>query len=181
MNVWHDVNYGKNAPKIVTGVIEISAKSRVKYEIDKDTGLLSLDRILFTSMQYPTNYGFIPQTLGDDGDPLDILVMSYADIPPLTLVQCRSIGVMKMIDGGEGDDKILCIADDDVTVSHIKDLNDVPAHFLEEVEHFFSTYKDLEKKKVSVEGFKNKDEAHRIIERSIENYKNKFGSQKKSA
>jgi inorganic pyrophosphatase len=170
MNIWHDVHYGKNAPEIVTGVIEISAKSRTKYEIDKDTGLLMLDRVLFSSMQYPANYGFIPQTLGEDNDPLDVLVISYADIIPLTLVNCRPVGVMHMIDGGEGDDKIICVADDDVTVSHIKDITDIAPHFLKEVEHFFATYKDLEKKKVQINGFKDKATAQAIINKGIKAY-----------
>lgn len=170
MNIWHDVHFGKNAPEIVTGVIEISAKSRTKYEIDKDTGLLMLDRILFSSMQYPANYGFIPQTLGEDNDPLDILVVSYADIIPLTLLSCRPVGVMHMIDGGEGDDKIICVADDDITVSHIQEITDFSPHFLNEVEHFFATYKDLEKKKVHINGFKDKATAQAIISKSIKAY-----------
>jgi inorganic pyrophosphatase len=174
MNIWHDVHYGKNAPETVTGVIEISAKSRTKYEIDKDTGLLMLDRILFSSMQYPANYGFIPQTLGQDNDPLDVLVVSYADIIPLTLVNCRPVGVMQMIDGGEGDDKIICVADDDVTVSHIHEITDFSQHFLNEVEHFFATYKDLEKKKVQINGFKDKATAQAIITQSINAYKAKY-------
>jgi inorganic pyrophosphatase len=174
MNIWHDVHYGKNAPQTVTGVIEISAKSRTKYEIDKETGLLMLDRVLFSSMQYPANYGFIPQTLGEDNDPLDVLVVSYADIIPLTLVSCRPVGVMHMIDGGEGDDKIICVADDDVTVSHIQEITDFPKHFLTEVEHFFSTYKDLEKKKVQINGFKDKATAQAIITKSIDAYKAKY-------
>lgn len=174
MNIWHDVHYGKKAPAIVTGVIEISAKSRTKYEIDKDTGLLMLDRVLFSSMQYPANYGFIPQTLGDDGDPLDVLVISYADIIPLTLVSCRPVGVMHMIDGGEGDDKIICVADDDVTVSHIKDITDIAPHFLKEIEHFFARYKDLENKKVEIKGFDNKSKAQDIINKSIKAYADNF-------
>jgi inorganic pyrophosphatase len=174
MNIWHDVHYGKNAPDIVTGVIEISAKSRTKYEIDKDTGLLMLDRVLFSSMQYPANYGFIPQTLGEDNDPLDVLVISHADIIPLTLVNCRPVGVMHMIDGGEGDDKIICVADDDVTVAHINDISDIAPHFLKEVEHFFATYKDLEKKKVQINGFKDKNEAQKIITKSIKAYQDTY-------
>jgi len=174
MNIWHDVHYGKNAPQTVTSVIEISAHSRTKYEIDKDTGLLQLDRILFSSMQYPANYGFIPQTLGEDNDPLDVLVLSYANIIPMTLVNCRPIGVMHMIDGGEGDDKIICVADDDVTVSHIQDLQDVAPSLLNEIEHFFKTYKDLEKKSVEINGFNNKDTAYKIIEKGIDAYHKQY-------
>lgn len=176
MNVWHDIHYGENAPEIVTAVIEISAKSRIKYEIDKETGLLMLDRVLYSAQHYPANYGFIPQTLGDDNDPLDVLVISYADIIPMTLVNCRPVGVMHMIDGGEGDDKIICVADDDITVSHINDLDDVPKSFLEEVEHFFATYKDLQKKKVEINGFDGKSKAYEIIEAGIKLYQQKFPS-----
>jgi inorganic pyrophosphatase len=174
MNIWHDVHYGKNAPESITAIIEISAQSRTKYEIDKETGLLMLDRILFSSMHYPTNYGFIPQTLGDDNDPLDVLVLSHANIIPMTLVNCRPVGVMKMIDGGEGDDKIICVAQDDITVSHIQNLSDIPQQLLNEIEHFFATYKDLEKKKVEINGFKDKKTAQEIINKGIKNYADKY-------
>ncbi|MFT6072832.1 MAG: inorganic pyrophosphatase [Alphaproteobacteria bacterium] len=174
MNIWHDVHYGKNAPESVTSVIEISAHSRTKYEIDKDTGLLMLDRVLFSSMQYPANYGFIPQTLGDDNDPLDVLVLSHANIIPMTLVNCRPVGVMHMIDGGEGDDKIICIAEDDVTVSHIQNLSDITPHLLKEIEHFFGTYKDLEKKTVQINGFGDKLVAQKIINKGIQAYAVQF-------
>lgn len=174
MNIWHDVRYGGNAPKIVTAAIEIPNKSRAKYEIDKETGLLCLDRILTAAMHYPANYGFIPQTLGEDNDPMDIMVLSYADMPPLTLVSARPIGVMHMIDGGEGDDKIIAIAEDDITVNHIKALEDLPPHILPEIEHFFSRYKDLENKTVEVNGFSDAKKAQEIIEASIERYHQKF-------
>ena len=177
MNVWHDVHYGKNAPEIVTAIIEIPNKSRVKYEIDKDTGLLSLDRVLFSSMHYPANYGFIPQTLGDDNDPVDILVLSYADMPSLTLANARPIGVMHMIDGGEGDDKIIAIASDDITVNHIQSIDDLPKSLLAEIEYFFARYKDLEKKSVQINGYSDKTAAQKIISAGIKNYNQKFISQ----
>lgn len=174
MNIWHDVHYGDDAPNIVTAVVEISNRSRAKYEIDKETGLLHLDRILFSPMHYPANYGFIPRTLGEDGDPVDVLILSHADIIPLSLVRMRVLGVMKMIDGGEGDDKIIGVAADDVTVSHIQTMQDFPPTYLAEIEHFFSEYKRLEKKTVEVGGFHDKDTAFKIITNGIEAYKEKF-------
>lgn len=176
MNIWHDVNFGENAPEIVTAAIEIPNKSRTKYEIDKDTGLLMLDRVLFSAMHYPANYGFIPQTLGEDNDPLDVLVVSYADLPPLSLANARPVGVMHMIDGGEGDDKIICVASDDVTVNHIHSLDDFPKHFLNEVEHFFARYKDLEKKSVEINGFGDKATAQKIITDGIARYKKEYSA-----
>lgn len=170
MNVWHDVRYGKDAPEIVTSITEISQKSRVKYEVDKETGLLLMDRVLTACMHYPANYGFIPQTLGEDNDPLDILVISYADIPPMTLADARPIGVMHMIDCGEGDDKIIAIASEDITVNHIQTLDDLAPSWLEETRHFFSRYKDLEKKEVEVTGFSDKRTAQNIILESIDRY-----------
>jgi len=170
MNLWHDIEAGKNAPEIVTAIIEIPHKSRAKYEIDKETGLLSLDRVLFSAMHYPANYGFIPQTLGDDNDPVDILVISYAELPPKTLVQARPVGVLHMIDGGEGDEKIIAVASDDVTVNHIHSLDQLPQSLLNEIEHFFARYKDLEKKSVELKGFSDKTVAQGVIRTGIENY-----------
>ncbi len=175
-NVWHDVHYGENAPQQVTAVIEIPRRSRAKYEIDKKTGLLRMDRVLYSAVHYPTNYGFIPQTLGEDNDPLDILVISMIDAQPLCLMDAHIIGVMRMVDGGEGDDKIIAVADGDMSVAHIQDLDHLPKHFLSEIEHFFEEYKRLEKKEVSVMGFAGKEEAMKIVNESIERYKQKYGA-----
>lgn len=171
MNIWHDVSYGEDAPEIVTAAIEITNKSRVKYEIDKKTGLLMLDRVLSCVMHYPANYGFIPQTLGDDNDPLDVFVLSYADLAPLSIANARPVGVMHMIDGGEGDDKIICVASDDVTVNHIHSLDQLSPNFKKEIVHFFEHYKDLDNKKVEINGFSDQKKAHDIIEKGISLYK----------
>ncbi len=171
---WHGVTYGKNAPEIVTGIIEIPKASRAKYEVDKATGLLKLDRVLYSSYQYPANYGFIPQTLGDDNDPLDILVLSFETIQPMCLVDAKVIGVMNMIDDGEGDEKIIAVANKDITVNHIDDICDIPQYLLNEYQNFFESYKVLENKDVIINGFGGKAEAFKIIEKAIALYKEKY-------
>lgn len=176
LHPWHGANYGKNAPSIVNGIIEIPAGSRTKYEIDKTTGLLKLDRVLFSATHYPSNYGFIPQTLGDDKDPLDILVMTHEPVVPLCLVSARVIGVMRMVDNGEGDDKIIAVADDDNTLAGIQKLDDLSSQKLDEIRNFFETYKLLEKKEVIVTGFDSKEVAITIIEKAMNFYKETYGS-----
>lgn len=171
---WHNVSFGEQAPEIVTALIEIPKGSKAKYEVDKVSGLLKLDRVLFSSVFYPANYGFIPQTLGDDHDPLDILVLSQIEIEPLCLVKARVIGVMRMIDNNEGDDKIIAVAENDMSVNHIKDISQLPAHFIEELQNFFENYTKLEKKKVRIDGFQNTEQAKEIIVRAIELYKKTF-------
>src|SRR4029079_17958313 len=136
-NPWHDVSIGDGAPNIVRAIVEISRGSKAKYELDKVTGMLRLDRVLYSSVYYPANYGFIPRTLGDDHDPLDILVISQVEIQPLCIVRAQVIGVMRMIDSGEGDDKILAVAADDMSVNHVHDVAQVPEHFHSEMRHFF--------------------------------------------
>ena len=169
-NIWHDVPYGEDAPEIVNAIIEIPEKSRAKYEICKDTGLLKLDRVLYSAMYYPANYGFIPQTLGEDNDPLDIMVISQIAVQPLTLMRARVIGVVRMIDQGEGDDKLIAVSPDDMSVSHVHDLQHLPPHFAKEVEHFFSEYKRLENKEVRIDGVQGKEDAQRIIHEGIARY-----------
>lgn len=176
LHPWHGVSAGKNAPSIVNGIIEIPAGSRTKYEIDKATGLLKLDRVLFSATHYPSNYGFIPQTLGDDKDPLDILVLTYEAVVPLCLVSARVIGVMRMIDNGEGDDKIIAVADDDNTLADIQKLEDLPNQKLDEIRNFFETYKLLEKKEVIVTGFDNREVAIGIIKTAMEFYKETYSA-----
>jgi inorganic pyrophosphatase len=170
INTWHDVDMERTAPDRVRAIIEISKGSRAKDELDKKAGILKLDRVLYSSFYYPTNYGFIPQTLGDDHDPLDILVMSQIDIEPLCIVRAKVIGVMRMIDSGEGDDKILAVAADDASVNHIEDATQIPEHFYSELRHFFEQYKTLENKKVLVDEFQGKAAAIEIIDRAIEKY-----------
>ena len=174
MNPWHDVSAGENTPDVVTGIIEIPKGSRAKYELDKDSGLLILDRVLYSAVYYPHNYGFIPQTYCDDNDPLDILVLSQVDIQPLCLVNAKVIGVMRMIDNGEKDDKIIAVADGDMSVMHINDIAELPDHLLREVRNFFETYKKLENKSVVVEDFQSREVALEIIEQSFVDYKEKF-------
>lgn len=170
-NPWHSVSFGKQAPEIVNGIIEIPKGSRAKYELDKESGLLKLDRVLYSSVYYPANYGFIPQTYCDDKDPLDILILSQVQIVPLCIVPARVIGVMRMIDGGEADDKIIAVAADDISVNHIDDISKLPAMFMEEIRHFFEEYKRLENKTVCVEEFQNAKTAHQIILQAIDDYK----------
>ncbi|ANI88634.1 inorganic pyrophosphatase [Arachidicoccus ginsenosidimutans] len=172
LHPWHGVETGKNAPEFVNAVIEIPQGSRMKYEIDKPSGLLKLDRVIYSSFHYPANYGFIPQTYGDDKDPLDILVISSMSIQPLCIVETKVIGVMQMLDGGEGDDKIIAVAANDPSINYYENIEELPKHFFSELRHFFEEYKTLENKTVKVEEFGNKAMALDIINKAIEAYKN---------
>lgn len=171
---WHDVTAGENAPEIVNAIIEIPKNTRAKYELHKESGLLMLDRVLYSSVYYPANYGFIPQSYCDDDDPLDILVLSSIVIQPLCIVRAKVIGVMQMIDQGEKDDKIIAVALDDMSVNHINDISELPEHFFKELRRFFEDYKLLEKKEVIIENFQKKDKAIEIVEQSLVDYKEKF-------
>lgn len=175
MNIWHDIDSSFIHPDNFTAVIEISKGSRNKYEIDKSTGLLRLDRILHTATHYPANYGFIPRTFADDGDPLDVLVLCSEPIAPMTLVQCYPIGVIKMTDGGKMDEKIIGIPFNAPMYNYYKNSSDLPVHVVEEIRHFFSVYKQLENKETSVDDFFDRDEAVSIIKSCIEGYDEKFG------
>ena len=168
---WHGVHYGDEAPQKVDAIIEISKGSRCKYEIDKDTGLLKLDRVIFSSFHYPINYGIIPRTLGEDGDPLDILVLCSEEIRPLCLVNATVIGNMQMIDSGEKDDKIIAVATYDPSVNHYKSIDDLPAHFKLVLRNYFEQYKVLEQKQVIIDDFQNAEIAYNIITSGIERYK----------
>ncbi len=174
MNIWHDINSSRINSENFIAVIEIKKGSKKKYELDKETGLLILDRILYTSTHYPANYGFIPRTLADDGDPLDVLVLTTEDIDPMTLVKCYPIGVMVMMDSGKKDEKIIAIPYDDPTYNTYKDITDLPKHIFEEMRHFFQTYKELEGKTTAVDEVQGRDEAIKIIEESIKNYNEIF-------
>lgn len=171
---WHDVSYGEDAPEKVMGIIEIPKNTRAKYELDKDSGMLILDRVIYSSMYYPTNYGFIPQTYCDDEDPLDILVLSQIEIVPMCLVEAKVIGVMQMLDGGEMDDKIIAVAANDMSVAHFNDVSELPEFWKKEMRNFFQDYKKLENKTVEVEEFQGRDKAMEIVKQSIEDYKIKF-------
>lgn len=174
LHPWHGAHYGENAPAIVNAIIEIPQGSRAKYEVDKNTGLLKLDRVIYSSFHYPINYGFIPRTLGQDGDPLDILVLCSQAIQPLCLVEAMVIGNMQMIDSGSMDDKIIAVALKDPSVNHIKDIDSLPPHFINELRNYFEQYKVLENKKVEIDNFQDKQVAQKIIMDAIAFYKETF-------
>lgn len=167
---WHDVTPGERLPMEFTSVIEIPMGSSVKYELDKKTGLLKLDRILYSSVHYPANYGFIPQTLAEDDDPLDVLVLCQEEVAPLTLVTGRAIGLMTMIDSGKKDHKILAVAVDDPEYNGFQDATDLPSHRLQMLRRFFQDYKKLEGKEVEVDEFQPASTVIPIIERALECY-----------
>jgi inorganic pyrophosphatase len=171
---WHEAPIGENPPELINGIIEISTGMRTKYEVDKETGLLRLDRVLYSAVYYPANYGFIPQTLGDDHDPLDIMILCREPIQPLCLVSARVIGVMRMIDQGLGDEKILAVASNDANTNHVKDISELATHFKLELKEFFESYKNLENKVVTVPDFQGKDVAMKIILNAMETYRSKY-------
>ena len=171
---WHEVSIGNNAPEYVKGIVEIPKNSRAKYELDKESGMICLDRVLYSSINYPANYGFIPQTYCDDNDPLDILIISQIEIVPMCLVEVKVIGVMRMMDCGEMDDKIIAVAKNDMSVNHINCTTELPAHHLRELRSFFEDYKKLENKTVVVEDIQPKSEAIHVVEQSIIDYNKKF-------
>jgi inorganic pyrophosphatase len=173
-NPWHDVSPGDSLADIVNGIIEIPKGTRAKYELDKDSGLLRLDRVLYSSVYYPANYGFIPQSYCDDKDPLDILILSQIDLVPMCIVPSKVIGVMRMLDNGEADDKIIAVAAGDPAVSHINDISQLPLHFISEMRNFFEDYKKLEKKEVVVEEFLDRQTAIKIIQDSFVMYNEMF-------
>ena len=173
-NIWHDINPERITPEDFICVVEISKGSKKKYELDKETGYIILDRILHTSTHYPANYGFIPRTYGDDFDPLDVLLLCSEDLEPLTLVRAYPIGVIKMIDNGRGDEKIIAIPFNDPTYNNYKDITQLPKHIFDEMRHFFEVYKNLEHKETAVDEVKGKEEAIAIIRDAIINYNNNF-------
>lgn len=170
MNPWHDVEIGDRAPQEVTAVVEIPKGSKIKYELDKKSGLIKVDRVLFSSVHYPANYGFIPRTYCDDKDPLDILVLGQEAVVPLSLLRAKPIGVMKMVDQGEADDKIIAVHLDDPEYSHYSDIKELPPHRMAEVQRFFEDYKALERKTVVVEKFSGREAALTIVQEAIDLY-----------
>lgn len=183
-NIWHSINPDRIKPHDFMAVIEIPKGSKQKYELDKETGLLMLDRILHTSTHYPANYGFIPRTYGDDLDPLDVLVLCSEPLEPLTLVRCYPIGVIKMMDNGRSDEKIIAVPFGDPTYNVYRSIFALPRHVYNEMSHFFSVYKSLENKDTVVDEVKDADEAIKIIISCIENYNNCFdenGNKKENA
>jgi inorganic pyrophosphatase len=170
LHAWHDVTPGQHLPLEFMSVIEIPMGSSVKYELDKETGLLRLDRILYSAVFYPANYGFIPQTLAEDDDPLDVLVLCQEPVAPLTLVNARAIGLMTMMDSGKKDHKILAVAVDDPEYEGFREANELPAHRLNMLRRFFQDYKTLEGKAVDVDEFQSAEAALPIIEQALARY-----------
>ncbi|MCH8495162.1 MAG: inorganic diphosphatase [Balneolales bacterium] len=173
-NPWHHVDPEYKEPDLISGIIEIPKGTRAKYELDKDSGLLRIDRVLYSSVYYPANYGFIPKTYCDDNDPLDIMILSQVDIVPMCIVPARVIGVMRMMDQGEADDKLIAVMIGDPSVDHIQDIDELPNHFITELRNFFEDYKKLEKKEVLVEEFLGKAMAMQILGDSLLMYREKF-------
>jgi len=176
MNLWHDVSLGNNVPNEFNTIIEIPKGSKNKYEVDKGTGMIKLDRAMKTAQDYPFDYGFAPQTLWEDDDPLDVVVLTTYPLHPGILVNVRPVGVMRMIDGGEGDDKILTVPVEDPRWADVKDVGDINKHTLKEIKHFFETYKQIEGKEVEISGFEGRDAAMKSVEKSIRLYQEEYSS-----
>ena len=174
MNIWHDIDQERITETNFIAVIEISKGSKKKYELDKKTGMLRLDRILYTSTHYPANYGFIPLTYAEDNDPLDVLVLCSEGLDPLTLVECYPIGVLKMVDEGFQDEKIIAVCNTDPYYNSYHDISELPQHLFAEIKHFYEVYKSLEYKETVVKMIEGKDEAVKIILKSIERYSDIF-------
>ncbi|MBQ7171064.1 MAG: inorganic diphosphatase [Clostridia bacterium] len=174
MNIWHDMDPKQVSSSDFNAVIEIPKGSNCKYEMDKYTGLLRLDRVLYTSTHYPANYGFIPRTFADDGDPLDVLVLCSDPIYPMTLIRAFPIGAMRMIDGGRIDDKIIAIPFSDPTYHGVQEISQLPSHIFDEIMHFFSVYKQLENKQTDVQTLYDRATAEKIIQEAIDTYVNTF-------
>lgn len=174
MNIWHDFSSDRMSPGDFFAVIEIPKGSKKKYELDKETGLIVLDRVLYTSTHYPANYGFLPKTLSEDGDPLDVLVLCQEVLDPLTLVRCYPIGAIKMIDNDEVDEKIIAVPFKDPSLTGYKDIDQLPSHIFDEISHFFEVYKQLEHKKTSVQEILGRRKAIKIVEQCLNEYGKKF-------
>ena len=174
-NIWHDIKPSRIKPEDFEVVIEITKGSKKKYELDKETGLIKLDRVLYTATHYPANYGFIPRTYADDGDPLDVLVLCSEPIHPLTLVQVYPIGVIKMMDNGKLDEKIIAIPFSDPTYNGYRSIFALPRHVYEEMRHFFTVYKHLENKETVVDEVGDENAAVAIIKAAIKQYEEDFG------
>ena len=173
-NVWHSSNPERITPNDFICVVEITKGSKKKYELDKESGFLMLDRILYTSTHYPANYGFIPRTYGDDGDPLDVLLICAEAIEPMTLVRAYPIGVISMVDNGRQDEKIIAIPFGDPNYNHYTDISELPVHIFDEMRHFFQVYKSLENKTTAVKEVRPREDAVRIIDEGIESYIREF-------
>ncbi len=174
MNLLHDISAGKHTPDVINVIIEIPKGSKNKYEIDKETGLIALDRALHTAQDYPFDYGFMPQSHWEDGDPLDVVVLTTYALAPGVLVKVRPVAVVNMVDDGESDAKIIAVPEKDPRWDDVQDLADINKHTLKEIEHFFLTYKQIQKKEVLINGIGDKSEAHTAVKKSQELYEEKF-------
>jgi len=174
MNIWHDVKPERIKRNDFMACVEISKGSKNKYELDKDTGRLMLDRVLYSSTHYPQNYGFIPRTYAPDKDPLDVLIICQEKIVPLALVRCYPIGVIRVVDNGEEDDKIIAVPFDDPTYNFYKDINQLPPHIMDELSHFYRVYKQLEGKTTKVHETLGREEAERIIQKAMDEYEKTY-------
>ena len=174
MNIWHNIARNRINANDFYAVVEITKGSKMKYELDKETGLIILDRILYTSTHYPANYGFIPRTLADDGDPMDVLVLSSEPLLPMSLVRCYPIGVITMVDNGKRDEKIIAIPFNDPTYNNYKSITELPGHIFEEMQHFFRVYKELENKPTSVSEVDDHEVAIDVVQKSIDEYIDKI-------
>lgn len=174
MNLWHDLSLGDKVPEEFNVIVEIPKGSKNKYEIDKETGLIKLDRAMKTAQDYPFDYGFAPQTLWEDGDALDVVILTTYPLHPGILVKVRPVAVMHMVDGGEGDDKVIAVPTKDPRWDDTQDLADINKHTLKEMQHFFETYKVIENKEVVISGFEGKAQAIEAVQKSIELYKKEF-------
>ena len=178
MNLWHDIVAGDDIPDIVNVIVEIPKGSQNKYEYNKRLNIITLDRVLFSPFHYPADYGLIPRTMSEDGDPLDALVLVTNPTHPGILIKARPVGMLRMSDVGKIDDKILCVVKDDPRFKRYNNITDLEEHLLKEIMHFFQVYKELEAKEVKMIGWKNAEEAKKIIMESVEAYKKKYGSMK---
>lgn len=174
MNIWHDISDSRIKPEKFIAVIEIPKGGKQKYELDKATGMLKLDRILYTSTHYPANYGFIPRTLADDGDPLDVLVLCTEQLQPMCLVECYPIGIFSMTDDDELDEKVIAIPFDDPQMNQWQDMSELPSHIFTEISHFFSVYKSLEHTDTSLQEVENAAAAREVVHKCLEAYKIHF-------
>lgn len=174
MNLWHEISAGEDVPNVINMIVEIPNGSKNKYEIDKETGMIKLDRAMKSAQDYPFDYGFVPQTLWEDGDALDVVLLATYPLHPGILVEARPVAVMHMIDGGEGDDKIIAVPKSDPRWEDIQDLADVNKHTIKEIKHFFETYKTIDGKKVEITGVEGREAAYVAVKKGLQMYADKF-------
>jgi inorganic pyrophosphatase len=174
MNLWHEISAGKDVPELINVIVEIPKGSKNKYEIDKETGLIKLDRAMKSAQDYPFDYGFVPQSLWEDGDPLDVVLLTTYALVPGILVEARPVAVMHMIDGGEGDDKIIAVPKDDPRWDEVLDLEDINKHTVKEIQHFFETYKSIDNKVVQIPGIEGREAAYEAVKKGLAIYREKY-------